>query len=269
MSLTLGAIAPLRRPPGGTLNLTLPERPHNVLFLHPLAQRLRGELDGVTVVDTTRATMLHETGYLPKWYFPIDDVRSDLLEPSATSTHCPFKGDCRYWHLRIGGRVVEDAFWEYPEPLPGAPDLSGLLSPDMAKFDRFLEEDEELIGHPRDPFHRVDARRSSRRVTVRAAGQVVADSNRAVALFETGFPPRWYLPLEDIDHRFLVPSETVTVCPYKGVATYWSLRVGDRTWTDAVWTYADPLLEALPAKGCACILEEGIETEVQPAGQEG
>ena len=263
MSITRGPIAPLSRPPGGTLNFPLPESPKNLLFLHTLNPRLRAEVAGVTVVDTTRATLLHETGYLPKWYFPIEDIRSDLLEPSDTKTYCPFKGDCRYWHLRVGERLVEDAFWEYAEPLPGAPPLAGLLAPDFAKFDRFLEEDEEVIGHPRDPFHRVDSRRSSRHVTVRAAGQVVAESTRAVALYETEHAPRWYIPLEDIDHRFLVPSDTKTVCAYKGVATYWSVKVGDRVWTDAVWTYADPFLEALPTKGCACILEEGIETEVR------
>jgi uncharacterized protein (DUF427 family) len=263
MSITLGAIAPLTRPPGGSLNVTLPDSPKHVLFLHALPQRIRAEASGVTVVDTTKATLLHETGLLPKWYFPIEDIRSDLLEASTTKTYCPFKGDCRYWHLRVGDRLVEDAFWEYAEPLPGAPPLSGLLAPDMALFDRFLEEDEEVIGHPRDPFHRVDCRRSSRHVTVRAADQVVAESSRPVALYETGLPPRWYIPLEDIDHRFLVPSDTTTVCPYKGVATYWSVRVGDRTWTDAVWTYADPFVEALPAKGCACIVEEGIETEIK------
>jgi len=99
----------------------------------------------LTVVDSTRAKMLHETALMARWYFPKDDVLADVLEPSGTTTHCPFKGDARYWrpfkgdarywHLRTGERLVEDAFWEYPEPLPGAQWLEGPLSPYTEKFD--------------------------------------------------------------------------------------------------------------------------------------
>lgn len=262
MSLTLGSIAPFSRPPGGSLNLTLPDRPQHVLYLHGLSQRVRGELGGTVVVDTVRANLLHETGLLPRWYFAREDVRTDLLEPSTTTTHCPFKGDARYWNLRVGDRLVEDALWEYPEPLPGAPPLAGLLSPYNEKLDRWLEEDEVLVGHPRDPFHRVDARRSSRRVVVTVAGEVVADTERAVAVYETGLPVRWYVPLDDVRADLLTPSPTTTECPYKGVASYWSLDAGGRHWPDAVWTYREPLLEALPTKGCVSFLGDGISAQV-------
>ncbi|HZD66833.1 MAG TPA: DUF427 domain-containing protein, partial [Acidimicrobiales bacterium] len=198
MSLTLGSIAPLGRPTGGALNIALPHRPRHLLYLHAHLPRVRGQLGGATVVDTTDARLLHETGLLPRWYVPRSDVADDLLEASGTTTHCPFKGDARYWHLRIGERLVEDAFWEYPDPLADAPPLAGLVSPDTAKFDRWLEEDEEVLGHLRDPFHRVDARRSSRRVTVRAEGEILAQSDRPVAVCETGLPIRWYLPLDDL-----------------------------------------------------------------------
>lgn len=268
MALTLGSIAPLGRPTGGTLNIPVPDTPAHLLYLHALPQRIRGEVGGERVVDTTGARMLHETRLLPRWYLPLADVRSDLLEPSDTTTHCPFKGDARYWNLRVGDRVVTDAFWEYPVPGPGCPDLTGLVSPYLEKFDRWWEEDEELLGHPRDPFHRVDARPSSARVVVRAGGEEVASSERPVAVFETGLPVRWYVPLEDVRQDLLVPSDTTTICPYKGVATYWSVQMPDGRLDDAVWTYRDPLPEALATRGFVSFLGEGIEvdaTRVTPA----
>jgi uncharacterized protein (DUF427 family) len=258
MSLTLGAIAPFGRPTGGQLNIALPDSPAHLLYLHDVPVRVRGQVGEVTVVDSLGVRMLHETRLLPRWYFPVADVRTDLLEPSPTVTHCPFKGDARYWHLRAADRLIEDAFWEYPEPLPGAPDLTGLLSPYAEKLDRWLEEDEEILGHPRDPFHRVDARHSSRSVTVTAAGKVVARSQRPVAVNETGLPTRWYLPLEDVEQSMLRRSETTTVCPYKGIASYWTVQVGEQKWPDAVWCYEHPLPEALAAKGYVSFLADGI-----------
>ena len=262
MSITLGSIAPLGRPTGGSLNFPVPDTPAHLVYVHALPKRIRGELAGETVVDTTDARMLHETALLPRWYLPASDVRTDLLEPSETTTHCPFKGDARYWNVRVGDRVVTDAFWEYPIPGPGSPDLTGLMSPYVEKLDRWFEEDEEILGHPRDPFHRVDARRSSAHVVVRVRGEQVANSRRPVAIFESGLPVRWYIPLDDVRGDHLVESSTTTVCPYKGVARYWSIKMADGVVEDAVWSYAEPLLEALPAKGLVSFRGEGVEVEV-------
>jgi uncharacterized protein (DUF427 family) len=262
MSLTIGSVAPLGRPPGGVLNFDLPSRPAHFLFLHDLDRRLRGEVGATVVVDTTAARMLHETGLLPRWYFPRQAVVGGDLQPSDTTSHCPFKGDARYWHLRVGDRTIDDAFWEYPEPGPGAPDLTGLISPYTEKFDRWREEDEEIAGHPRDPFHRVDARRSSARVTVRAAGEVVAETDHPVAVFETGLPVRWYLPRHDVRPGRLVASATRTVCPYKGWASYWHVDAGGRRLEDAAWSYTEPLLEAVPARDCVAFAGDAIDVEV-------
>lgn len=262
MSLTRGSIAPLARPSGGELNFQLPDDPRHFLFLHGLPTRLRGEIGGVTVVDTRQASMLHETALLPRWYFPPEGVKREFLEPSDTTSTCPFKGEARYWNIRVGDQVIEDAFWEYPETIPGCPGLAGLLAPYAEKFDRWLEEDEEVLGHPRDPFHRVDTRRSSARVVVRAGGEVVADTRSAVALNETGFPLRWYLPMADVRADLLVPSERKTICPYKGVASYHSLRLGQRDWEDAVWSYPDPLPEASGVAGLVSFMGEDVGVEV-------
>ncbi|HLI24579.1 MAG TPA: DUF427 domain-containing protein, partial [Acidimicrobiales bacterium] len=114
--MTTGSIAPLGRPTGGALNFEVPQQPAHLLFLHSLDKRVRGEIDGTTVVDAVGVKMLHETALLPRWYFPRQAVVGGALEASATTSHCPFKGDARYWDLRVGDRVVSDAFWEYPEP---------------------------------------------------------------------------------------------------------------------------------------------------------
>jgi uncharacterized protein (DUF427 family) len=261
MSLTRGRIAPLSRPTGGSFNIEVPAAPAHFLYHHTLPQRIRGELAGETVVDTTGATMLHETELLPRWYLPEGDVRQDLLEPSPTTSFCPFKGQARYWHLRVGDRLVEDAFWEYPEPIAGSPDLRGLLAPYVEKFDRWLEEDEELVGHPKDPFHRVDVRRSSRQVIVRAGDVVLAESTRGLALDETGLSTRWYLPVEDVKVP-MTATATSSVCPYKGKASYWTVEAGGKRLEDAVWSYLEPRAEVGAIAGYVSFWGDGVEVAV-------
>lgn len=259
MSLTLG-IGPLARPSEGQLNADLwSVAPAHALFLHPLAERIRGVLGRRTVVDTTAGQLLHETGLLPRWYLPLSDVAPGLLIPSPTSTTCPFKGEASYWHLEADGRRIEDVAWSYPEPLAGCPPLAGLVSFYLEKLDAWYVEEEQQLGHPRDPFHRVDARRSSRHVVVRVGGEVVAETRRPVAVFETGLPVRYYVPEADLRREFFTPSEKATVCPYKGVASYEHVTVAGRRYDDVAWCYREPLLEALPAAGHRSFDGEGVE----------
>jgi uncharacterized protein (DUF427 family) len=262
MSLTLGT-GPLARPSTGQLNADLwSVAPAHALYLHPLQERIRGILGGRTVVDTTGAVMLHETGLLPRWYLPETDVAPGLLRPSNTRTDCPFKGEAHYWDLEVDSHRVEDAAWSYPDPVDGCPPLAGLVSFYFEKVDTWLVEDEKQIGHPRDPFHRVDARRSSRHVVVRVSGEVVAETRSPVAVAETGMPVRWYVPETDVRDGVLEPSPTTSVCPYKGVATYEHVVVAGRRYEDAAWCYREPLLEALPAAGHRSFDGEDVEVQV-------
>ncbi len=266
MTLTLGPTAPFGRPTGGHLNVELPSTPAHLLFIHEHPRRLRGIVDGQVVIDSTRGVLLHETRLLPRWYVPLADVRADLLRDSATRTHCPFKGDARHWSLQVGDRLVEDALWGYEEPLPGAAAIAGMVSAYTERWDRWLEEDEEVIGHSRDPFHRVDARRATRHVTIRAADLVLAETTSPVAVYETGLPVRWYVPVADVRTDLLVRSGTTSLCPYKGVATYRSLSSGSTHLPDVAWEYVSPLPEALPALGCLAFDEAaGITVEVRTA----
>jgi uncharacterized protein (DUF427 family) len=261
MTLTFG-IGPLARPPHGAFNVDLSDAPAHLLYLHEIPKRVRGVLAGETVVDSRRVRTLHESNLLPMWYFPAEDVRADLLVPSDHHTHCPFKGDASYWSVRVGDRLVENAAWFYPEPRPEAPPLAGLIAFYFDRLDEWYEEDERLTASPRDPFHRVDSRATSRHVQVTVADEVVADSTRTVALFETGLPTRYYLPPADVNEALLAPSQTTSVCPYKGVASYVSVRGASGTVTDAGWVYQEPLGEALQVRGYLSFLGDGVQVTV-------
>jgi uncharacterized protein (DUF427 family) len=222
--LTIGT-GPFGHQPAGRFNFEAPRE--GVLYLEDSPHWVRARRDGQTVVDSRRARMLHEHGRLPVFWFPEEDVRLDLLP--------------------------EDAVQRRDEEI-----LSGLVAVEWNAADEWLDEDEVLLGHARDPYHRIDVRRTSRRVRVRIDGEVVADSTRTLVLFETGLPRRWYFPKEDVRMDLLEASDTDTVCAYKGHASYWSLADED----DVVWTYRDPEPEVAPIKDHLAFFNERAEIEV-------
>ena len=252
MSLTFPG-GPLAVEPPPTTNYPI-GGPRHRLFLDPFPRRVRARLAGETVLDTTRGALLHESALLPRFYAPLDDVRADLLERTDHATHCPFKGDASYWSIRVGDRVAENAVWTYEDPIPEARWLKGLASIYPERVDAWLDEDEEIDGHLRDPYHRVDARRSTRRLEVRAGDELVARSERLAVVFETGLPLRFYLPREDV-LADLRPSPTRAVCPYKGRASYWSLDGVE----DAAWSYEEPLEAMIGARGYVAFDAEKVD----------
>jgi uncharacterized protein (DUF427 family) len=252
---------PFGQHPAGSFNREMPERRGLILF-EDSPRRIRGVLAGETVVDSTRSRLLYEHGHLPIYYFPREDVRVDLLEPTDHHTRCPYKGEASYWTIRAGDRVAENAVWGYPEPLDDAPPLAGYVAFYWNKLDTWYEEDEEAIVHPRDPYHRVDVVRSSRHVVVRLGGEVIAESTRPLALFETGLPTRWYLPEADVRMDLLEPSDKRTGCAYKGFASYWSVRSGDELEEDVVWTYREPRRGMEDIKDLVCFFNERVDVEV-------
>jgi uncharacterized protein (DUF427 family) len=241
MSLTLPG-APLASESPSTTNYAI-EGPRHRLLLDPFPRRVRARFAGEVVLDSTRGALLHESNMLPRLYVPLEDVRADLLERTDHASHCPFKGDASYWSVRVGDRVAENAVWTYENPIAEAAWLRGLVSVYPERMDAWLDEDEEVAGL-RDPYHRVDARRSSRRIEVHADGELVARSERPVVVAETGVPLRFYLPREDVVAD-LAPSATREMCPYKGEASYWSLGAIE----DAGWSYRDPLESMLATRG--------------------
>jgi uncharacterized protein (DUF427 family) len=225
-------------------------------------------LNGKTVADSLNTLLLFETGHRPIYYFPRQDVRADFLKRTDHRTHCPFKGDASYWTLAVGDREVANAVWGYEQPIEAAAPIKGHLAFYWDKVDHWFEEDEEIFGHARDPHKRVDIIASTRRVRVTLGGEVVADTRRALFLFETGMPTRYYVPPADVRTEFLRPSRKTTICPYKGTASYWSLEVGDRAAEDAIWFYPEPLPESVRIKGHLCFYPEkvdGLDVEGEPA----
>jgi uncharacterized protein (DUF427 family) len=262
MGLMTGT-GPLSKQPAGVFNFE-PPPPGRAVYLEPTPKRIRVEVGGETIADSRRAMLLHESGLQPVYYFPPDDVRADVLEPTDKHTHCPKKGDASYYTIRVGDRVVENAAWYYPEPLPDAPPLlEGLIAFYFDRVDRWLEEDEEIGVHPRDPYHRIDILRTDRHVRISLDGELLAESERAVALFESNLPPRWYIPKEDVVAE-LEPSDKVTRCPYKGTAGYYSVNGAE----DLVWYYADPLAEVGRIKGLLCFFNEKVDLELDGELQE-
>jgi uncharacterized protein (DUF427 family) len=266
MSLTVGT-GPFGQRPGGAFNFDVP-RKKGVIYFEDFPRRMRAFFAGETIVDSRHAKLLHEHGHLPKLYFPEDEVATAFFERTEHSTHCPFKGDASYWSVRVGDRVAENAVWNYPDPIEGAPSLSGYLAIYWDQMDEWMEEDERAIVHVRDPYHRVDVLESSRHVRIVVNGELVAETRRPRVIFETGLPPRWYFPQEDVRAEALVPSEKQTGCAYKGFASYYSVRAGGEEEEDLVWSYPDPRPDAERVKGYLAFFNERVEIEVDGELQE-
>src|SRR5262249_6603438 len=201
---------------------------HRLAFEHS-PKRIRAVVADTTIGDAFAAGLVFETGYRPVYYFPQRDVRMDLLERTEHRTRCPYKGEASYWTINVGNRRVENAVWSYEPPLDEIAQIKGYLAFYWNKVDHWLEEDEEIFVHARDLYSRVDVRPSSREVRVTFNGEIVARTRRGMFLFETGHPTRYYIPQQDVRMELLTRTQRNTVCPYKGTASYWTLRVGDRT----------------------------------------
>ena len=228
----------------------------------PSAKRVRAYLAGRLVADTRHPTLVWEGPRYPAYYLPARDVTAELV-PTGKTEHSPSRGDAQLYDVRVDGAVAEGAAKRYPDsPLPVLRDLVRLDWPAMSEW---LEENEPVYTHPRDPYHRIDILASSRHVRVEVDGVTVADSSRPVILFETGLPPRYYLPLSDLRTDLLTPTATQTHCPYKGTATYWSVDTGHGARPDLVWAYRAPFAESQKVAGLACFYDE--KTDVYLDGE--
>jgi uncharacterized protein (DUF427 family) len=237
--------------------------------LEPSPRWVRVCFGGQTVADSKRVMLLREPGRLPVYYFPRADVRAELVGPVAHGAACPERGAAVCWTLRVGDRMAEHAAWESTDARPGRLALRDHVTFEWAKMDAWFEEDDEVYVHARDPYKRVDVLHSSRHVRVVVAGEVVAETRRPALLFETGLPTRYYLPKTDVRMDLLVPTETATRCPYKGVASYYSVRVGPTVVKDVAWYYRHPIPECGKIENLVCFFNERVDAlyvdgELQP-----
>ena len=219
-------------------------------------KRVRAYLGRELVADTLGPLLVWEVPYYPAYYLPIGDIRADLVATGATE-HSPSRGDAELYDVKAGQAVARAAARRYPaSPLE---EIRGAVRLDWDAMDEWLEEDEPVYTHPRDPHTRVDILASSRHVQVVVAGRTIADSHRPSILFETGLPPRYYLPLPDVRMDVLRASATASHCPYKGTAGYWSVEIGGQRFEDLVWIYRTPLPESQKIAGLACFYNEKVE----------
>jgi uncharacterized protein (DUF427 family) len=214
---------------------------------------------GVPVFDTARARYVWEAPYYPTYYVPVDDVAAEL-RPNGQTVHSPSRGDAERFDVVVGDETRADAAGCYLQsPIE---ELDGLVRFDWDAMDEWLEEDEPVYTHARDPHTRVDILASSRRVRVEVDGVTVAESSSPRILFETGLPPRYYLPMTDVRMEQFEPTTTVSHCPYKGAATYWSLVTEGRRYEDFAWTYRAPFAESQKIGGLVCFYNEKIDLYV-------
>jgi uncharacterized protein (DUF427 family) len=244
------------------------------LRVHPIGKWIRATVGDRTVVDTRRAQLVWEPRRVVGSYaVPEEDIAAELVPsagPGADEQPVSLEGGPPVLDPRspFAAHTTAGTALTIRTPdadLPGAafrpddPDLAGRVILDWVAFTQWFEEEEPVTAHPRDPFHRIDCLRSSRRVQIGIEGVTLADSTRATMLFETSLPPRFYLPREDVAPELLDPTATHTFCAYKGEASYWSARFGATLLPDIAWSYPDPLNDAVPVRDLISFFTERLD----------
>ena len=233
--------------------------------VEPCHKRIRVYRDNELVVDTLGALYVWESPHYPTYYLPVGDFRAQL-RPTGATEHSPSRGEAQVLDVVTGGGTAAGAARRYPDsPIETLRDAVRL---EWNAMDEWMEEDEPVYVHPRDPYSRVDILASGRHVRVELDGVTLADSHSPRILFETGLPPRYYLPITDLRMDLLRPSQTSTHCPYKGTAGYWTLEVNGKRYEDYVWIYRTPLPESQKIAGLACFYNERVDLYVDGVLQE-
>jgi len=224
-------------------------------------KRVRAYLEGDLVADTSAPLLVWENSHYPAYYIPAADIRAELI-PAGQSEQLPRLGEAELLHVKTAAGTAELAARRYPDS-PVA-ELRDAVRLEWGAMSEWLEEDEPVYVHPRSPYTRIDILASSRLVRVEIDGVAVAESRQPRILFETGLPPRYYLPLADLRMDLLRPSDRSTQCPYKGTASYWSVdtnpaAAGGRLHKDVVWIYRSPLPESQKIAGLAAFYNERVD----------
>jgi uncharacterized protein (DUF427 family) len=220
---------------------------------------------GELVADTRRPLLVWERPYYPTYYIPVDDVRAKLV-PTGETRPAERLGPAEVLTVVTARGEIAGAALRHRDAADEA--VRGAVRLEWSAMDEWLEEDEPVYTHPRDPYKRIDILASSRHVRVELDGVTLAESRSPRILYETSLPPRYYLPLADLRMDLLRRSSSRTHCPYKGSAEYWSVRVGDVEHDDLVWIYRRPLPESQKVAGLACFYNERVDLFVDGVLQE-
>jgi uncharacterized protein (DUF427 family) len=223
----------------------------------PAPRRIRAVLNGRVVLDTTSALYVWEWEHYPQYYIPITDIDPAVLVDEQHEQKLS-RGTARRYGLAVGEVSRPSALRLYGSDARFG--LAGHARFEWNALDAWYEEDEQVFVHPRDPYTRVDALRSTRHVRVELNGTILAESASPVLVFETGLPTRYYLNRSEVDFTHLTPTDTVTACPYKGTTSgYWTALVGGTTHPDIAWSYDFPTRQLLPIAGLVAFYNEKVD----------
>jgi uncharacterized protein (DUF427 family) len=196
---------------------------------------MRVRFGGIWIADSEDVLLLFEPGHYPMAYFPETHILPDTLQPTDHTTRHSDLGPTSWYAVHGGNKTAPRGAWQHTGLPAHARQLQGRVAFAWPAMDAFYEEDERIMGHAADSYHRIDIRQSSRHLVVRHRDRIVADTKRPVALYESGFAPRWYVPRAEIDETAMTLVEHQTFCPYKGICSYYD--IGDAHL--AAWSYRD------------------------------
>lgn len=234
----------------------------------PSPKRVRVYLGGELIADSRNTLLLRAQGQLPVYYFPERDVRMDWLQLAGLDSQVAEQGegpwpdppeDAQIFSVVANGSMADNAAWQVRQSPRQNPELTGYVAFAWQAMDAWYEEDEQIRVHPHDPYHLIDVRRSSRHVRVVIHDQTIAESDRPVLLFETGLPPRYYIPKMDVQMNLLALSDKTTHCAYKGTAAYYSVLVGDELIENIAWSYPFPNPQYAPIQDLICFYQERLD----------
>jgi uncharacterized protein (DUF427 family) len=254
--------------PGKAGRFLIPDPlPNRLLYAEPLRRRLRVRFGGAWIADSEDAVVLHEPDRYPVAYLPHGDITPDALQPSEYSTRHRDLGLTSWFIVAAGGQSTPRAAWQHTQLPAHASELRGRVAFAWRAMDAFYEEDERIVGHAADSYHRIDIRQTSRHLVVRCGNRIIADSTRPLVLYESGFAPRWYVPRADVDESALTSVDGQTFCPYKGLANYYDIAGARR----AAWSYQDAWAEVQRISGLVSfepdevpVHLDGIQLRLEP-----
>ncbi len=213
--------------------------PNRLLYAEPLRRRMRVRFGGTWIADSEHVVLLFEPSRYPVAYFPETDVSPDTLQRAEHTTRHPDLGLTSWYTVRSSEKSAPRGAWQHIDLPAYASELQGRVAFAWPVMDAFYEEDERIVGHAADSYHRIDIRQASRKLVVRHRDRIIAATKRPLVLYESGFAPRWYVARADVDESALTPVEHQTFCPYKGLCSYYD--IGDASL--AAWSYREAYRE--------------------------
>lgn len=235
--------------------LTEQPLPERLLFAEPLRRRMKVRFADTWIVDSEDVVLLHEPGRYPVAYFSRADIEAGILVAEDRITQHRDLGETQWFSVKVAEREVSHAAWQHVALGSHARILDGRVAFAWRAMDAFYEEEERIVGHAADAYHRIDIRSTARHLVVRDGDRVIADSHRPLALYESGFAPRWYVPREDTDESALKLVDIQTFCPYKGICSYYDIGERQR----AAWSYVDAWTEVVRVRNLVSFEPDKID----------